>query len=161
MTPEELLRLDAPSFKKVVERDSFNDLDGETATMLRSPLVIDRFVATLTAMHRDAESLLAARKADYQAKKAASLAQGRQARQGWLQEERKYHEQRAKTLRFKSLLEKDLIEAKRVQAELADTQRTSQLEEAIRRHRDTVDAEDATDSDFELWSFLDDGAPRP
>lgn len=153
---DDLLALDDDNFREVVDRDLRRETSMEVAAALRSPELVDRWLAVLTSMMKNVENTLAFRAQDFDANKAAlrrRMSRARNQREvetlkDELEKTKEAHARsRAKTLRFKAGLEEHLIEARyqwdrahpdlvlvRVERD-AFEERVNVLERALKAHR--------------------------
>lgn len=161
---------------------------------LQAPEVAPRWYMVLARTAKSVDGQLAAREADFTSHRAnlraelteaqLALKEAQESGQTPLSPYRRavadahiaiqdltkeYGRQRGSTLRFKSGLDTNLIEARHayemtlhgmmssIAAKERDhaLQRVRELEEAIRRHRDNLDADDGSSIDEELWSVVD------
>lgn len=168
--------------------------DPEVSEALRSPEVIQRYYTMLLWKSKSTEGQLAAKEADYEARKARlegklSIAEASSVRTDSTDEERnraigravnlraelktarsEYQQSRAKTLRFKTGLDMNLVQVrgairaldnKRLDQMIAEernllAQRVRELESAIDAHRQAVmSGHDGDDVDDELWEVLE------
>jgi hypothetical protein len=135
----ELLKMDDEDFRNIVDAD-LRDFDhsGKWALGLRSPAVVERWHATLTAMLKSVEGQLAAREADWTSTKArlskerievesdgglmeSEFQQKMTALDLEFETEREKHfKTKAGTMRFKTGLEEWLVEAGRIRDSITD-----------------------------------------
>lgn len=163
MDSYDLLNMDDDRFREVVDRDLRRETPAATSDALRSPKVVDRWLAVLTSMMKNVENTLAFRTQDFEANRAQIQRQlartdkrrrpdpneptAAQLKDKLLALREAHARSRAKTLRFKAGLEETLIEARYlwdrthpdlvlVKAERdAFEQRCNVLERAVREHR--------------------------
>jgi hypothetical protein len=175
---ERLMHLPEDEFRDIVDADLRRRARRDDAEALRSPELVDRWFAALTAMAKSVEGQLAAREEDFRSRTAAVKAemglavndeQVADLRVKLHMMQADYSRGRSGTLRFKSGLEEWIIEARY----LRDNQRgrmydsivaeernhalarVRELEAAIQEHRDNFGPDDdVTPEDEKLWQVL-------
>ncbi len=171
---DRLLAMDDDAFAALVGRDLRRDTDPATHTALRTPEIIERFYAHLTAINRKCELDLQYRRLECEAaddrlehlrghlSNVADVAEAEwQAAALWAA----YDKWRPGVVRFKSGVEVELSLAKvaydKVVRDRIDPQmvkmlkrRVTHLEAAIHRHRSALKP-DPRPADEELWTSVD------
>lgn len=166
---EALIIMGDDSFRDLVDKDlrrkDREDIPQELRDGLRSPEVADRWLSTLIKIAKSVEGTLAYRYDEYEAEKADLELKGDQT--GLYLLKQQYHQQRAKTLRFKTGLDEWLIEARTIRdarrrqdpaaSERALLERkVRSLKEAIEEHHSAAVAADRPPASYDqkLWSVL-------
>lgn len=177
-----LCDLSDEEFRQVVDDDLRGKADAKISPQLRKPENVDRWYSVLLAMTKSVEGQLAARRSDWDGLRThlgseIALKTGTNEEailRAQLQSEReRYLKWRAGIIRFKTGLDEWLAEARhlrdRTRGDMIErvtkderaflSSRVRTLEEAIRRHRDHLLAEDLDDeahekADEALWSLV-------
>jgi len=150
-------RLSEHDFRVLVDEDVRDRAQPITAAVLRSPTVVERWYESLLASQTSVAAQLAAKEAEF----LAVIRPNDEV-------ETTYQRWKAGAIRFKSGVDRKLIEARRLLREQGslivqpdpDQQallRVALLEQAIRTHRyavNTSNAEAPAEYDLELWSYV-------
>lgn len=171
-TARDLLLMDTQEFETIVNADTRSrlvDTPAIAAALRADPEVTRRWYTTLMTMHKSLEGQLASKTADNSAK----IGKLKLKRASWatiVEEETSFEQWRAGALRVKNGLELKLIEAKSILERRGDRfiinaaakernaafGRIGVLEDAIRRHKAALVAEDTEPSsaDENLWEYI-------
>ncbi len=164
MPPDRDPALSEEDFKRLVDRALRNSLNDEGLQALHSDL--DRWWSVLSAMKKSVETQLAAKRDEVRAQRVAR--QGRKATEDDAEAEEAYAGWRASSVRFKNIVEAELLRVgllrarqipERYREQIAEERnywahRAKCLEQAIRRHHDES-ADAPSDVDLDLWSLID------
>lgn len=130
-------------FNLLVNADIREDASKADQEWLYQPENLDRWIAELTKIKMNVEKQLAG--ARYDVAKARATMDEEELRQ-WYVDHEKW---RAGVIRFKTGVDKKLVEVKNLRSSEVERYRL-----AIQRHCDTI-GDDAGTADEELWSVLD------
>lgn len=168
-----MLMLTEGDFYNLVDKDVRSQLDPALAEKLRDPAVVERWYQTLLRMKRAVEGVISSKGAEDRAvqielRSNRRLEEADKARAEFMR-------WRAGSIRFKTGVEEKLTEAawrrrvavehllhtasqieRNAYAELNRhlTAQVEKLRDAITKHRDEIDSDDATEIDEELWAVL-------
>lgn len=176
--PSRMLTLTHEQFYNVVDQDVRARLDPAVSPMLRDPAVIERWYLMLVQMKKNVESQLASAKADWKAALCEILSAAEDAatdqelsdlRVEQFTKCAAYNEARAKKLRFRSVVEDRLSEARYLRGRILEERATQRLAYTAARSHDLAQAiaehqsrigEDGDSDDHELWAVLGNGDGR-
>lgn len=162
---EKLLALTHRQFYNFVDQDARGRLDDGVGEKLRDPSIVERWYLVLVQMKKNVEGQLGSAKADFKSKQYDLLRRlestdGENAgalREALFELAARHEASRAKKMRFRSAVDDALQEARFYRERLRESSgylRAMILQGAIEKHRDSIDPEDVTDFDRELWETI-------